>query len=138
MVQEEDRSKNVIVFGLSEMKDENVEERVQEVFQEIGLKPALQASRVGRMIKEKSKRPVKVSLSSSCAVQQVLSQVRKLRQSASFSKVYVRPDRSEETRCQNRAARARTVEEAGITESEPGKLHYIRAGTIHTKDKPAE
>ena len=38
VVQEEDRSKNVIVFGLSEMKDENVEERVQEVFQEIGLK----------------------------------------------------------------------------------------------------
>ena len=135
MVQEEDRSKNFIVFGLSEMKDENVEERVQEVFQEIGLKPALQASRVGRMIKEKSKRPVKVSLSSSCAVQQVLSQVRKLRQSSSFSKVYVRPDRSEEARCQDRLLVQELLKKR---ESEPGKLHYIRAGTIHTKDKPAE
>ena len=135
VVQEEDRSKNVIVFGLSEMKNENVEERVQEVFQEIGLKPALQASRVGRMIKEKSKRPVKVSLSSSCAVQQVLSQVRKLRQSASFSKVYVRPDRSEEARCQDRLLVQELLKKR---ESEPGKLHYIRAGTIHTKDKPAE
>ena len=118
------------------MKDEiNVEERVQEFFQEIGLKPALQAFRVGRMIKEKSKRPVKVSLSSSCAVQQVLSQVRKLRQSASFSKVYVRPDRSEEARCQDRLLVQELLKKR---ESEPGKLHYIRAGTIHTKDKPAE
>ena len=113
------------------MKDENVEERVQEVFHEIGLKPVLQASRVGRTTKEKSKRPVKVSLSSSCAVQHVLSQVRKLRQSAKFSNVYVRPDRSEEARSQDRLLVQELLRKR---ESEPGKLHYIRAGTIHSKD----
>jgi predicted CoA-binding protein len=37
VVQGENQSKNVIVFGLSEMKDENAEERVQEVLQEKGL-----------------------------------------------------------------------------------------------------
>ena len=42
VVQEEDRSRNV--FGLSEKKEENVEERVKEVFEVIGLKPSLQAS----------------------------------------------------------------------------------------------
>ena len=70
VVQEEDRSRNVVIFGLPEKKNENVEERVQEVFQEIGLKPTLQANRVGK-ISEKSKRPVKVFLSSSIAVHQI-------------------------------------------------------------------
>ena len=62
VVQEEDRSRNVMVFGLPERKGEKLEERVQEVFQEIGLKPTLQASRVGKINQGKSKRPVKVSL----------------------------------------------------------------------------
>jgi hypothetical protein len=45
----EDRSKDVILFGPSEIKDENVEKCIKEVFQEIGLKPSLQASRVGKI-----------------------------------------------------------------------------------------
>ena len=35
VVQEEDRSKNVIIFGLQEKKGENIEERVEEIFQDI-------------------------------------------------------------------------------------------------------
>ena len=135
VVKEEDRSKNVIIFGLAENEGENLEESVNEVFEQIGLKPTLQACRVGRVIKEKSKRPVKVSLSSSCAVHQVLSQVRKLRQSARFSKVYVRPDRSEEERIQDKLLVHELLKRR---ESEPGKLHFISAGTIHSKDKPLE
>ena len=38
VVQEEDRSKNVIIFGLQEKKGENIEECVEEIFQDIGLK----------------------------------------------------------------------------------------------------
>ena len=49
VVQEEDRSKNVIIFGLQERKGENIEERVEEIFQDIGLKPKLQAVRVGKV-----------------------------------------------------------------------------------------
>jgi hypothetical protein len=70
---------NVIVFGLSENKDETVEEKVQEQFQEIGLKPSLQACRVCRISIRKSKRLLKVSLSSSSTAHQVLSQAPNLR-----------------------------------------------------------
>ena len=90
VVQEEDRSRNVVIFGLPEQKDENVEERVQEVFQEIGLKPTLQATRVGKIRKDNAKRPVQVSLSSHSVVHQVLCQVKKLCQLATFSKIYMR------------------------------------------------
>ena len=135
VVQEEDRSRNVVIFGLPEQRDENVEERVQEVFQEIGLKPTLQATRVGKIRKDNAKRPVQVSLSSHSVVHQVLCQVKKLRHSATFSKVYVRPDRSEEERAQDRLL---VNELAKKREMEPDKLHFIRSGTIHSRDKPIE
>lgn len=135
VVLEEDRSRNVIIFGLPEQKGENVEERVQEVFQEIGLKPTLQATRVGKIRKDTTKRPVQVSLSSHSVVHQVLCQVKKLRHSATFSKVYVRPDRSEEERAQDRLL---VNELAKKREMEPDKLHFIRSGTIHSRDKPIE
>ena len=135
VVQEEDRSRNVVIFGLPEQKNENVEARVQEVFQEIGLKPTLQATRVGKIRKDNAKRPVQVSLSSHSVVHQVLCQVKKLRHSATFSKVYVRPDRSEEERAQDRLL---VNELAKKREMEPDKLHFIRSGTIHSRDKPIE
>ena len=65
VVQEEDRSRNVIVFGLQERTGENTESRVEELFQDIGLKPHLQAVRVGKVCKEKNRRSVKVSFTSS-------------------------------------------------------------------------
>ena len=135
VVQEEDRSRNVVIFSLPEQKNENVEARVQEVFQEIGLKPTLQATRVGKIRKDNAKRPVQVSLSSHSVVHQVLCQVKKLRHSATFSKVYVRPDRSEEERAQDRLLVNELVKKR---EMEPDKLHFIRSGTIHSRDKPIE
>ena len=135
VVQEEDRSRNVIIFGLPERKDEKVDERVQEVFQELGLKPTLHASRVGKIVQGKSKRPVKVSLSSSSNVHQILCQVRKLRHSSNFSSVYVRPDRSEEERSQDRLLVQELLKKR---EAQPDKLHFIRAGTIHSRDKSTE
>jgi hypothetical protein len=132
VVQEEDRSRNVVVFGLSEKKDENVEERVQELFQELGMKPSMQACRVGRISAGKSKRPVKVSLSSSSTVHRILSQARKLRHSSTFSKVYVRPDRSEEERSKDRLLVQELLKKR---DAEPDQLHFIRAGIIHSMDK---
>ena len=59
----EDRSRNVVIFGLPERKDESVEERVQGVIQEIGLKLTLQANRLDKICKQNLKRLAKVSLS---------------------------------------------------------------------------
>jgi len=61
--------------------------------------------------------------------------VKKLRQSAKFKNVFVRPDRSEEDRVSDRLLVQELVKKR---EAEPGKVHYIRAGTIQTRDKTAE
>jgi hypothetical protein len=135
VVEEEDRSRNVIIFGLPEEKQEIVCERVQDIFKEIGLKPTLQASRVGKTAKENANRPVKVSLSNASTVYQILSQARKLRHSAKFSKVFVRPDRSEEERASDRLL---VQELSQRRKNEPNRLHYIRSGTVCSKDKGAD
>jgi hypothetical protein len=57
---------------LPEEKQEIVFERVQDISKEIGLKPTLQASRVGKTAKENANRPVKVSLSNASTVYQIL------------------------------------------------------------------
>ena len=131
VVQEEDRSKNVIIFGLQERKGENIE-CVEEIFQDIGLKPKLQAVRVGIVSKETTKRPVKVSFSSSSLVYEALRQARKLRHSEKFSKVFVRPDRSEEERARDKVLVQELLKRR---ETEPNKLHFIRSGTVHSRDK---
>ena len=132
VIQGEDRSKNVIIFGLQERKGENIEERVEEMFQDIGLKPKLQAVRIGKVSKETTKRPVKVSFSSSSSVYEALCQARKLRHSEKFSKVFVRPDRSDEELARDKVLVQELLKKR---EAEPNKLHFIRSGTVHSRDK---
>jgi hypothetical protein len=135
VVQQEDRSRNLMVFGIPETENENLSERIQDVFQEIGMKPTLETvSRLGKVSKEKTKRerPVKVTLSSPSVAHQILSQARRLRESENFGSVFVRPDRSEEEREQNRLL----VQELHKKRTdEAGKRHFIKGGTIHSVEK---
>ena len=87
---------------------------------------------MGKVGKETTKRPVKVSLSSSSLVYEALRQARKLRHSEKFSKVFVRPDRSVEERAQDKVLVQDLLKKR---EAEPNKLHYIRSGTVHSRDK---
>ena len=61
VVEEEDRSKNVMLFGLEEDKNETISEKVEEVFVSVGEKPSFVASRIGKKSNGKA-RPVKVTL----------------------------------------------------------------------------
>ena len=133
VVRQEDRSRNLMVFGIPEKEKENLTELVQDVFQEIGIKPSIETvSRVGKVGKEKTKRPVKVTLSSPSVGHQILSQARRLRESENFSSVFVRPDRSEEERSQNRLLVQELIKKRS---NESGKRHFIKGGTIHSVEK---
>ena len=132
VVQEEDRSRNVMVYGIIEEKKENLAQRIQDVFQEIGLKPKMEVSRVGKADEQKTKRPVKVTLSCPSFVQQVLSQAKRLKDSERYSKVFIRPDRSKEERAQNKLLVDELMERR---KNEPDKRHYIKSGTLHSAEK---
>ena len=67
-IQEDDRSKNLIIFGLVETEKEQTDSKVVELLGELGEKPRLTASRIGAMrsgSRPNYCRPVKCSLTNS-------------------------------------------------------------------------
>ena len=88
VVAEEDRSRNLLVFGLPDDEEEQLEERISEVLETVGQKPKIEVQRLGKKKTSTSTRPVKVRLSSSLIVHQILDNARKLRLSAKFKTVF--------------------------------------------------
>ena len=97
-VQEGDRSKQLMVFGLPEEENENLASSVEEVFRQLGVKPVTECCRIGKTGSKEHPRPVKVILSSASTAKNIIIQARKLRHSEKFKSVFVRPDRSLEER----------------------------------------
>ena len=99
VVAEEDRSRNVVVFGLTEEAGEKLCDRVSDVFGQINEKPHFEAVRVGNKTADKARpRPVKVSLGNSWTVHQILIKAKELRLSQNHKTVFISPDRSHEER----------------------------------------
>jgi hypothetical protein len=75
----EDRSKNIIVYGVKISQDEKVEQKVEKVLEEIGEKPLVRdCVRVGfKKSDGNSPRPIKSTLKNSDHVAQVLKNARR-------------------------------------------------------------
>lgn len=133
-IEEEDRSKNVVIFGLPEEDGEQLESRIGELFLQLDEKPRVAVSRVGRISPGEQPRPVKVTLPSSIFVNQILTKSPRLKQMQRFKSVFVNPDRSPH----ERAARKKLVEELKKREAQqPNRTHFIKGGQVHSIDKTA-
>ena len=99
---DEDRKKNIILFGLEEDENVSLDNKVNEVFLEIGQKPVLvQVVRLGQPTERC--RPVRVSLKSSDTVHIIiLKDSPRLKSSARFSKVYISSDRTPKQRIKHK------------------------------------
>ena len=79
VAENEDRKRNIIIYGIKEEENEAISAKVEEVLAEIDENPIIKdCCRVGS-IQEECIRPVKFSLSSTDMVQQVLRKARRLR-----------------------------------------------------------
>ena len=136
VVEEEDRSRNTMVFGLVEETDELLGAKVSDVFQTVGEKPRpVEVCRVGTKDADKPKRarPVKVTLSSSVTVNQILSKSRNLRNSEKYKTVFLSADRSFDQRSKHRLL---VSELKTKTADEPERKHFIRNDKVCSVDKP--
>jgi len=131
VVSKEDRSRNVIVFGLNETDEEDLTERVNELFQQIELKPRFEAVRFGRKLVEKT-RPVRISLANSSIVHQILSKSKELRLSQQYKTVFIAPDRSSEEQARNHQL---VLELKQKSREDLNKRYYIRSGIICFEEK---
>ncbi len=128
VVAEEDRTRNFLIFGLPEEEGENLNSRVDEVLETVGQKPKVDVHRLGKKNTSGPARPIKVCVSSSLIVDQILGNARNLRHTAKFKTVFLGPDRSVE----QRQARKELVQEMKAKAlAEQDKKFYIRDGKIH-------
>ena len=130
VVQADDRSKNIIVFGLKEEDDEAIDSVIDEVLESVGQKPRHESVRIGKKQAEtepSKPRPVKVSLASHAHVTEILRSARLLKNVERFKNVFISPDRtSEERKCRREAV---TLLRKKLSE-EPGKKHFIRNNKV--------
>lgn len=105
-VEEEERSRNVVIFGLQENTDqlvENTESLVTETCEQVGEKPrVLSCSRIG-LKREGETRPILVTLASSTVAQQLLYRAKGLRDWDKYGRVFIGPDRTPDERVARRA-----------------------------------
>ena len=117
-IQEDDRSINLIIFGLVENDKEQIDSKVANLLRELGEKPRLSACTIGAMPSETVLnfcRPVKCTLTSSSVVRQILTKLNK-RES------FICPDRSPEER---EARCALIVELKTAATNQPYYKHFI-------------
>lgn len=135
IVAEEELSRNIVVFGLKEDSNEELSQKVGEIFEHLGEKPKLEASRLGKKSVQATVRPVKVTLSSSTCVKLILSKARQLRSSEKFRTVFLSPDRTLEERSKHKELVAELKQKII---QEPHVKHFIREGKIVTVNNPVK
>ena len=126
------RSRNVMIYGLEESSEENLEGEINKVLTEIEEKPMIKdCCRVG-FRKVGSKRPVKFSLSSSDMVNQILGKAKLLRTKPGYRHIYISPDRTVEER---RAFKKLWEELQLKRRTETDKVHFIKNNKIVSLEK---
>ena len=123
---EEELGRNIMVFGLCEEVNEEINTKIAEVLESLGEKPRVEACRIGKK-SPSAARPVKVSFSSSSIVQQILKKSSKLCGTERFKRVFLAPDRTAEERAQRKELVLELKRRAGI---EKDKKLFIRGGKI--------
>ncbi len=116
-----------MIFGLKEEETEKICDKVSSVFEAIGERPRIEASRLGKRDNGTQARPVKVTLSSSVTVHQILRKARNLKNNDNFKAVYIHPDLSPEERAKKREL---VVKLKKLVSEQPGQKHVIRDGQI--------
>ena len=129
----DDRSRNVIVYGIEETNGEVLQDRVEKILEEIDEKPVvIDCVRVGMKRSEATHpRPVKFSLSNADHVAQVLRNARGLHTKEGYKSIYICPDRTVQERKSYKTLLEKLKEKR---QSEPSRVHYIRNNRIVSSD----
>ena len=132
LITNNNNSRNLMVFGLEETpKEGDITDKVSELFQQLGEKPRVEASRVGQGAAGKC-RAVKVTFTSSTIARQILIKAKNLRRVEQHKHVFISPDRSEEQRAVHREL---VLELKRRADAEPKRRHFIRGGKVCSAPK---
>ena len=131
-VSDEDRSRNIVVFGLKEEDSVHVDNQITELFSALDEKPSFQAVRIGMQSEDEKIRPVKISFRSTEIVHRILTKAKNLKDSANYRKVFISPDRTPEERTKHRQL---VAEMKKLATDNPDQHFFIFKGEICQEDK---
>ena len=131
VVREEDRSKNLMIFGLVEETGEDLGKRISDVLLSIDEKPHLMCCQRVGIQRDGVTRPVKAVFSSGSAVIQCIKKSSQMRFSSSYKNVFLGPDRTREERNERRDL-VKKMKQLRATDGT--KNYLIRSGKICVKN----
>jgi len=132
---EDERKRNLILFGVEENVSVELKSSVAEVLEEIDHKPVIvSASRLGQP--GSKPRPVKVVCESSDTVHSILKASSRLKLSDQFSNVYITSDKSPEQRLERRklVSELKDMRAKGSDNTR----YYIKGWKVNSEPKPAD
>ena len=131
---DEDRSRNLIIYGLKEDDNEILVDKVCGVLEHLNEKPRIvSCCRIGKDTSDRvSVKPVKITLSGSDSVRQILIKTKLLKEVEGCKSIYICPDRSIE----HRLAYKKLIEELKLKRTnEANKVHVIKNNKIVSFEK---
>ena len=138
---EEDRSRNLVIYGLKEEKEEQLEQKIHSVLLHLDEKPRIISScRMGKEAADGAPapsrvKPIKFTLAETSHVRQILRKTKLLRTVEGYKDVYICPDRSAESRLAYKKLldqlKQKRIEE-------PFKNHVIKNNMIMSSEKPSD
>ena len=127
VAREDDRSKEILVFGVAEEKGECATAKVAKILEHLEEKPKFQQCRRIGQQRENAVRPIKFNVRSTDIVYQILSKAKRLREVEGYKTVYLSPNRTPE----ERVARQKLVAELKQKRiGDPNSRYFIRKGEI--------
>ena len=132
IVKEEDRSKEVVVFGVEKENGECPTTKVSKILEQLEEKPRITGCRRLGQRGADLKRPIIFSVQSSDVVYQILRKAKRLKDIEGLKTVYISPNRTPE----ERISRQKLVTELKKKRSDdPSASYFIRKGEIVKADK---
>ncbi|KAL5269856.1 hypothetical protein ACHWQZ_G003358 [Mnemiopsis leidyi] len=133
ITKEEDRTKEVLVFGVDEDASECVTSKVTTILEQLDEKPRIRGCRrIGQRVSNAdTKRPIIFSVNSTDVVYQILRKAKRLREIEGFKTVFISPNRTPE----ERISRQKLVNELKQRRSsDPIGRYFIQKGEIVKAD----
>ena len=133
ITKEEDRTKEVVVFGVVEEPSECVTTKVSRILEQLDEKPRITGCRrIGqRATGESTKRPIIFSVKSTDIVYQILRKSKRLKDIEDYKTVYISPNRTPDERI-SRQKLVNELKERRL--SDPSGRYFIRKGEIVKAD----
>jgi hypothetical protein len=132
VTESEDRSRNVVVFGLPEEQEENLDSKVNLLLEQLDEKPLVtDCRRIGQKSQHKPgagvSRPIRFKVKSSETVYQILRKAKQLMNTEGNKRVFISPDRTIEERV-SRQKLVKVLKEK--RSADPNKHFIIRKGEV--------